>query len=47
MYAFDTTEQAQIGKRNREWTAVGQTEIDCVIEMAQCLREIEAGRAPR
>jgi len=46
MYAFDTTEKAHIGRRSREWTAVGQTEDDCVREMARCLREIAAGRAP-
>ncbi len=27
-YAFDTTEKAHIGRRSREWTAVGQTEIE-------------------
>jgi len=32
MYAFDTTEKAEIGRRSRAWTAVGQTEVDCVRE---------------
>lgn len=30
MYAYDTTEKAHIGKRSREWTAVDQTEVECV-----------------
>lgn len=47
MYAFDTREEAHIGKRSREWTAVGQTEVECVREMARCLREIGEGRTPR
>lgn len=46
VYAFDTTERAAIGKRSREWTAVGQTEVECVREMARCLRESEWG-SPR
>lgn len=46
-YAFDTAERAQIGRRSREWTAVGQTEEACVREMARCLREIGEGRVPR
>jgi len=46
-YAFDQTEKAHIGKRSREWTAVGKTEVECVREMARCLREVGAGRVPR
>jgi hypothetical protein len=46
MYAYDTTEKAQIGHPRREWTAVGQTEAQCVREMARCLHEIAAGRVP-
>lgn len=34
MYAFDTTETAHIGRRSREWSAVGQTEDECVREMS-------------
>lgn len=30
MYAFDPSEKPEVGKRLREWTAVGQTELDCV-----------------
>jgi len=30
-----------------EWTAVGQSEEDCIREMARCLREIGEGRARR
>jgi hypothetical protein len=47
MYAFDTTEKAHIGKRSREWTAPGNDEMECVREMARCLTEIGAGRAPK
>ncbi len=47
MYAFDTTEKAHIGRRSREWTAVAQTEVECVREMARCLREISEGRVPK
>lgn len=46
MYAFDTTEKAHIGKRSREWTAVGQTEVECVREMARCLASIADGQRP-
>ena len=46
-YAYDTTERVKIGRRSREWTAVGPTEVDAVREMARCLREIGAGRAPK
>lgn len=47
MYAFDQTEKAHIGKRSREWTAVAETEVECVREMARCLREIGEGRVPK
>jgi len=43
VYAFDTTERVAIGKRSREWTAVGQTEVECVREMARCLRILAEG----
>jgi hypothetical protein len=29
------------------WTAVGQTEEECIREMARCLREISEGRVPK
>lgn len=45
-YAFDPSERPKVGKRSREWTAVGHTEVACVMEMARCLREISAGRWP-
>ncbi len=47
MYAFDTTEKAHIGRRSREWTSVGNTEEECVREMARCLREMGEGRMPK
>ena len=46
MHAFDPSEKPVVGKRSREWTAVGQTELHCVEEMARCLGEIKAGRWP-
>ncbi|HVM29541.1 MAG TPA: hypothetical protein VM305_02040 [Candidatus Limnocylindrales bacterium] len=46
-YAYDPTERPKAGGRSREWTAVGRGEVDVVREMARCLREIGAGRAPR
>jgi hypothetical protein len=46
MSAFDQTEKPKVGRRDREWTATGQTEVECIREMARCLREIGAGRKP-
>ncbi|MEO6351072.1 MAG: hypothetical protein ABIP53_10520 [Candidatus Limnocylindrales bacterium] len=34
------------GRRSREWTAVGMTEVECLLEMARCLREIGEERVP-
>ena len=45
--AFDTSDVISRGRRSREWTAVGQTEAECVREMARCLREISEGRVPK
>ena len=47
MHAFDTREKAVEGKRSREWTAVGQSELLVVQEMARCLGELKAGRWPK
>jgi hypothetical protein len=46
-FAFDTTETPVVGKRSREWTAVGPTELRCVQEMARCLGELREGRWPQ
>ncbi|MDQ3493426.1 MAG: hypothetical protein M3452_09240, partial [Chloroflexota bacterium] len=46
-YSFDPSERPVVGLRSREWTAVSATEVECVREMARCLREIGEGRAPR
>ncbi len=43
---FDLTERAKVGRRQREWTAIGETEVECVRAMARCLREIREGRVP-
>ena len=45
-YAFDTRERAKAGHRSREWTAVGQSELEVVREMVRCLRDIREGRVP-
>ena len=42
-YAFDPREQAQVGLRSREWTAVAPTELGVVRELARCLRLIREG----
>jgi hypothetical protein len=46
-YAYDPLEKPKVGKRSREWTAIGPTEVKCVREMAHCLRELAAGRWPK
>ena len=45
-FAFDPSETPIVGKRSREWTAIGQTELHCVQTMAYCLGELKAGRWP-
>jgi hypothetical protein len=45
-YAYDPTERPKMGRRSREWTAIGRSEVQVVREMARCLREIAAGRVP-
>ena len=45
-YAFDQTETPSVGKRSRQWVAIGQTELHCVQEMARCLGKLKAGRWP-
>ena len=47
MFAFDTSETPIEGKRSREWTAVGQTELHVVQTMAYCLKELGEGRWPK
>ena len=37
----------KVGKRSREWIAVGATEVECVREMARCLVELGEGRWPK
>lgn len=46
-YAFDPSERPRVGLRSREWTAIGETELDVLEEMARCLVEIREGRVPR
>ena len=43
----DPSERPKVGLRSREWTAIASTEEGVVREMARCLRELGAGRAPR
>ena len=47
LYAYDQREVPKVGVRSPEWTAVGATEVDVLLEMARCLRELGAGRVPR
>jgi hypothetical protein len=47
LYAFDTTERPVVGLRSREWTAIAESEVGVVREMARCLWEIGAGRPPK
>ena len=42
-----TPEGRYVGKRSREWIAVGPTEVRCAMEMARCLDELKAGRWPK
>jgi hypothetical protein len=46
-YAFDRRERAKAGHRSRKWTAVANSELEVVREMARCLRLIAAGDVPR
>ncbi len=46
LYAFDTRERVKAGRRPREWTAIAQSELEVVREMARCLRLIREGRVP-
>ena len=47
LYAWMPSERLRVGHRTNEWTAVGQTEVECVGQMARCLRIIGAGEVPR
>ena len=46
-WAYDLRERPKFAKRSREWAAIGRTEVDCVREMARCLREISDGGVPK
>jgi len=46
MYAFDPAERPIVGRRSRESIATGQSELDCVKEMARLLGEIGTWRRP-
>ena len=46
MYAFDPSERPVVGRRSRESVASGQSELECLEEMARCLGEIKVGRWP-
>lgn len=47
LYAFDTTERLNIGRRSRGWTAIAPTQARVLREMARCLRDLAADRPPR
>ena len=44
LYAFDTTEKVRTDPRGRELTTLGQSEDECVREMARFLREFRRVR---
>lgn len=47
LFAYDPrTARRGVVPHAREWTATAPTEVECVQEMARCLREIAAGRWP-
>ena len=46
-YAYDPAERPVGGKRPREWTAIAPTDVEVVVEMTRCLRELGEGRWPR
>ena len=46
-YAFDSFEVAKVGVRSKEWTAIGATEVEVLVEMARCLCELGQGGVPR
>ena len=46
MYAFDSREKAKAGHRRRVWTAIAQSELGVVREMARCLQAIRDGAWP-
>ena len=46
-YAFDPFERPSIDVRSREWTAIGPSELECLLDMAPCLRQPGEGRVPR
>ncbi|CAN5605303.1 hypothetical protein BH20CHL6_BH20CHL6_13020 [soil metagenome] len=46
-YAFDPSDRPTVGLRSREWTAIGSSELEVVVEMRRCLAEIKEERAPR
>lgn len=47
LYAFDPSERPVVGLRSREWTAIAESEVAVVREMARCLRAIGSGHAPK
>lgn len=46
MYASDPAEKPRKGVRQHEWSAMADSEVRVVREMARCLAEIKAGRVP-
>ena len=45
-YAFIASGRARGGRPKKEWITVGATEVECVREMARCLRDLGEGRWP-
>jgi hypothetical protein len=47
LYAHDPAERPKVGKRTREATAVGESEVECVRAMARILAVMGQGRWPK
>ena len=47
MYATDRFAGQKIGRRAREWMAIGPTELRVLQEMADALRAVSEGRVPK
>jgi hypothetical protein len=47
MFAFDPSEKAVMGQRERQWETEAMTEVGVVRSMAYCLGELREGRWPK
>lgn len=47
LYAWLPTLRAGGGRPRKDWIATGDTEVECLREMARCLVELGDGRWPK